>query len=344
MRARADAAARLRGRDGPNDGGGPSKHGLAGRKAYRGVALSFERTVPNAGRNEQSRSRSRGEIARRTRRYGPPAHLQRPAVAVVRRAVAAARVQGGRGGSAEARREDPRRANRRRGRFIKKKRGQRLARPVPTRARARRSYVPDPERIAEIDAMRKRLRADSRGVIDPNSKFMKRWDIITTVALLFTAIVTPVEVGFSACTTSSAARAGSFSFVTVATGLSSGGSVSGGDVQRNRRLPQVQVGALLAQPGRGRRLRHRHLRELFAGAGRPLARRGMRGGRAQGAFERLTRVPTRLVGTFSAAARPPSKPSATFGVRAMAKRARSRRSTLRRRFRGQNLRGPREET
>jgi len=57
---------------------------------------------------------------------------------------------------------------------------------------------PSPERIAEIsrqtDAIRAQLRRTRRGTLDPQSKFMARWDAATTMALLFTASVTPFEI------------------------------------------------------------------------------------------------------------------------------------------------------
>ncbi|KAH8068473.1 voltage-gated potassium channel [Aureococcus anophagefferens] len=52
-------------------------------------------------------------------------------------------------------------------------------------------------RRAEVEVVRKRLKRSSGGVLDPNGDYMARWDIITTLFLLFTAIVTPVEVGFT---------------------------------------------------------------------------------------------------------------------------------------------------
>ena len=41
-------------------------------------------------------------------------------------------------------------------------------------------------------------------VIDPNSKYMQKWDMVTFVALIFTAIVTPAEVAFVTTTWKSA--------------------------------------------------------------------------------------------------------------------------------------------
>ena len=48
----------------------------------------------------------------------------------------------------------------------------------------------------EVERVRRRLSQGSRGVILPASKFMARWDVATLVALVFTAVVTPVEVAF----------------------------------------------------------------------------------------------------------------------------------------------------
>ena len=48
----------------------------------------------------------------------------------------------------------------------------------------------------EIELVRQRLRSSNRFVIDPKSKSVRRWDVITFFALVCTAIVTPVEVAF----------------------------------------------------------------------------------------------------------------------------------------------------
>lgn len=37
---------------------------------------------------------------------------------------------------------------------------------------------------------------DERWIINPNGRFMQKWDVLTAVALIFTSIVTPFEVGF----------------------------------------------------------------------------------------------------------------------------------------------------
>ena len=51
--------------------------------------------------------------------------------------------------------------------------------------------------LSTTAALRERLRKRSLGVIDPRtSKFVPYWDAITTVAILFTAFVTPFEVSF----------------------------------------------------------------------------------------------------------------------------------------------------
>ena len=49
---------------------------------------------------------------------------------------------------------------------------------------------------AEVDGVRRRLAKTAKNVILPHSKGMQRWDVCTLVALVFTAIVTPVEVAF----------------------------------------------------------------------------------------------------------------------------------------------------
>ncbi|KAH8050911.1 voltage-gated potassium channel [Aureococcus anophagefferens] len=51
--------------------------------------------------------------------------------------------------------------------------------------------------VDEVDAVRKRLRESDGWIIDPHSRFIQRWDGVTFAALLFTAVVTPVEVAFS---------------------------------------------------------------------------------------------------------------------------------------------------
>ena len=46
----------------------------------------------------------------------------------------------------------------------------------------------------QSNAIRKQLHKKRRGTLDPQSKQMARWDTCTTLALLFTATVTPFEV------------------------------------------------------------------------------------------------------------------------------------------------------
>ena len=46
----------------------------------------------------------------------------------------------------------------------------------------------------EVRRLRKRLHGMNRGIIDPGSKLMKRWDFIIMVALLYTTVITPYEV------------------------------------------------------------------------------------------------------------------------------------------------------
>ena len=48
----------------------------------------------------------------------------------------------------------------------------------------------------EIEAMRARLRNDASSALDPTSTAMRFWDGLTVFCLLYTSIVTPVEVGF----------------------------------------------------------------------------------------------------------------------------------------------------
>ena len=48
----------------------------------------------------------------------------------------------------------------------------------------------------EIGRVKARLKADYKNAITPKNKFLKNRDVITFIALMFTAIVTPVEVAF----------------------------------------------------------------------------------------------------------------------------------------------------
>ena len=48
---------------------------------------------------------------------------------------------------------------------------------------------------AEVARYREQIRRTNRMTLSPHSRYMQRWDVITTVALLFTATVTPFEVG-----------------------------------------------------------------------------------------------------------------------------------------------------
>ena len=48
---------------------------------------------------------------------------------------------------------------------------------------------------SQADRYREQIRKSNRLTIAPHSKHMQRWDILTTFALLFTATVTPFEVG-----------------------------------------------------------------------------------------------------------------------------------------------------
>ena len=46
----------------------------------------------------------------------------------------------------------------------------------------------------QTDAFRKQLRKMTRMSLDPHSKYLGRWDMLTTCALIFTGSVTPFEV------------------------------------------------------------------------------------------------------------------------------------------------------
>ena len=67
----------------------------------------------------------------------------------------------------------------------------------PHRAYKKRAATAEQVSLQEdIARMRKRL-SGSNYLIDPAKKRMQQWDLITMMGLLYTAIVTPVEVGFS---------------------------------------------------------------------------------------------------------------------------------------------------
>ena len=48
--------------------------------------------------------------------------------------------------------------------------------------------------MKQVERIRHQLRRRKRTTLDPHSTFMQRWDSVTTLALLFTASVTPFEV------------------------------------------------------------------------------------------------------------------------------------------------------
>lgn len=48
----------------------------------------------------------------------------------------------------------------------------------------------------EVRRNRIRIRKMSRSVIHPHSRFLRLWDVATLLALVFTAFITPFEVGF----------------------------------------------------------------------------------------------------------------------------------------------------
>ena len=50
----------------------------------------------------------------------------------------------------------------------------------------------------DVDVVRKRLKQISQRTLDPRSNFVRTWDLITILALAFTAFVTPFEVSFFA--------------------------------------------------------------------------------------------------------------------------------------------------
>ena len=48
----------------------------------------------------------------------------------------------------------------------------------------------------DVRNMRKRIHSINRTTLNPRSKNIARWDLVTIGALFFTALVTPVEVAF----------------------------------------------------------------------------------------------------------------------------------------------------
>jgi hypothetical protein len=48
----------------------------------------------------------------------------------------------------------------------------------------------------EVRKNRVRIRKMSRSIIHPHSRFLRIWDVVTMLALVFTAFITPFEVGF----------------------------------------------------------------------------------------------------------------------------------------------------
>merc|ERR1719498_2232480 len=56
----------------------------------------------------------------------------------------------------------------------------------------------------EANRVRNMIGARYRGLVNPQSKTSQRWDLITLVALIWTAIVTPVEVWTSGISSASA--------------------------------------------------------------------------------------------------------------------------------------------
>ena len=46
----------------------------------------------------------------------------------------------------------------------------------------------------QADHYRRQIRQQRRCTLDPNGRWMSKWDVVTSLALLFTATVTPLEV------------------------------------------------------------------------------------------------------------------------------------------------------
>ena len=67
-----------------------------------------------------------------------------------------------------------------------------MGRIVPTGEK----YQPPEARTVfeEVEAVRRKLRYGDKCVVDPTTKWVRYWDGVTFAALIFTAIVTPVEV------------------------------------------------------------------------------------------------------------------------------------------------------
>lgn len=58
--------------------------------------------------------------------------------------------------------------------------------------------VPPENFKLEVNAVRRRLRSLSRRTLDPNARFLRFWDSVTSVGLCYTALFTPFEVAFMA--------------------------------------------------------------------------------------------------------------------------------------------------
>ena len=52
---------------------------------------------------------------------------------------------------------------------------------------------------SDVVRLRRRLRDQNRGLINPRGKYVQYWDLITCFALLYTLFVTPYEVGMDLC-------------------------------------------------------------------------------------------------------------------------------------------------
>ena len=66
-----------------------------------------------------------------------------------------------------------------------------------TKKFSRRSLRLDPVAAAQVERSRQRLKEIHGTIIEPTGWFMGYWDGITFSSLIFTAVVTPVEVAFS---------------------------------------------------------------------------------------------------------------------------------------------------
>ena len=66
----------------------------------------------------------------------------------------------------------------------------RLGQSSTHRERERRTF------FADVERTRRQLRTMHRFILDPNSRFIRRWDFVTLTALMITIFITPWEVSF----------------------------------------------------------------------------------------------------------------------------------------------------